>query len=58
MYKRQILEIVKHPDSDHLVITQMDLGAEKVQIVTGADNIKVGDIVPVAKDGSELPRCV
>ena len=33
----------------------MDLGDEKVQIVTGADNIKVGDIVPVAKDGSELP---
>lgn len=51
----KILEIVKHPDSDHLVITQMDLGDEKVQIVTGADNIKVGDIVPVAKDGSELP---
>lgn len=54
----KILEIVKHPDSDHLVITQMDLGDEKVQIVTGADNIKVGDIVPVAKDGSELPRGV
>lgn len=51
----KILEIVKHPDSDHLVITQMDLGDEKVQIVTGADNIKVGDIVPVAKDGAELP---
>lgn len=51
----KILEIVKHPDSDHLVITQMDLGDEKVQIVTGADNIKVDDIVPVAKDGSELP---
>lgn len=51
----KILEIVKHPNSDHLVITQMDLGDEKVQIVTGADNIKVGDIVPVAKDGSELP---
>ena len=51
----KILEIVKHPDSDHLVITQMDLGDEKVQIVTGADIIKVGDIVPVAKDGSELP---
>ena len=51
----KILEIVKHPDSDHLVITQMDLGDEKVQIVTGADNIKVGDIVPVDKDGSEPP---
>lgn len=51
----KILEIKKHEDSDHLVVTQVDLGEEKVQIVTGADNIKVGDIVPIAKDGSELP---
>ena len=40
----KILEIKKHEDSDHLVVTQVDLGNEKVQIVTGADNIKVGDI--------------
>ena len=51
----KILEIKKNEDSDHLVVTQVDLGNEKVQIVTGADNIKVGDIVPIAKDGSELP---
>lgn len=51
----KILEIKKHEDSDHLVVTQVDLENEKVQIVTGADNIKVGDIVPIAKDGSELP---
>ena len=51
----KILEIKKHEDSDHLVVTQVDLGNERVQIVTGADNIKEGDIVPIAKDGSELP---
>lgn len=51
----KILEIKKHEDSDHLVITQVDLGNEKVQIVTGANNIKEGNIVPIAKDGSELP---
>ena len=51
----KILEIKKHEDSDHLVVTQVDLGSEKVQIVTGANNIKEGDIVPIAKDGSELP---
>lgn len=51
----KILKIKKHEDSDHLVVTQVDLGSEKVQIVTGADNIKEGDIVPIAKDGSELP---
>lgn len=51
----KILEIKKHEDSDHLIVTQVDLGNEKVQIVTGADNVKEGDIVPIAKDGSELP---
>lgn len=51
----KILEIKKHENSDHLVVTKVDLGSEKVQIVTGADNIKEGDIVPIAKDGSELP---
>ena len=51
----KILEIKKHENSDHLVVTQVDLGKEKVQIVTGANNIKEGDIIPIAKDGSELP---
>ncbi len=51
----KILEIKKHEDSDHLVVTQVDLGNERVQIVTGANNIKEGDIVPIAKDGSNLP---
>lgn len=51
----KILEIKKHEDSDHLIVTQVDLGNEKVQIVTGADNVNEGDIVPIAKDGSELP---
>lgn len=51
----KILEIKKHEDSDHLVVTQVDVGDEKVQIVTGANNIKEGDIIPIAKDGSELP---
>lgn len=51
----KILEIKKHPDADKLVVTKVDVGDEKLQIVTGADNIKEGDIVPIAKDGSELP---
>ena len=51
----KILEIEKHPDADKLVVTKVDVGTEKIQIVTGANNIKVGDIVPIAKDGSELP---
>jgi len=51
----KILEIEKHPDADKLIVTKVDVGTEIVQIVTGADNVKVGDIVPIAKDGSELP---
>ena len=51
----KILEIKKHPDADHLVITKVDVGTEILQIVTGANNINIGDIIPVAKDGSELP---
>ena len=51
----KILEIKKHEDSDHLIVTQVDVGNEKIQIVTGADNVKENDIVTIAKDGSELP---
>ena len=51
----KILSIDKHPDADKLVVTKVDVKTEILQIVTGANNIKVGDIVPIAKDGSELP---
>lgn len=51
----KILEIQKHPNADKLVITKVDVGNEIIQIVTGANNINVGDIVPIAKDGAQLP---
>lgn len=52
----KILSIEKHPDADKLVVTQIDAGGEApVQIVTGAQNIKVDDCVPVALDGSRIP---
>ena len=52
----KIIEIKPHLDSDHLVVTKVDVGnGEILQIVTGAPNIKEGDIVPIAKDGSTLP---
>lgn len=52
----KILEIEKHPDADKLIVTKVNTGEETIQIVTGADNVKVGDIIPIAKDGSELPE--
>ncbi len=46
----------RHPDSDHLWVCMVDIGCEeKLQIITGAQNLKVGDIVPVALDQSRLP---
>lgn len=52
----EILSIEKHPDADSLVICQVNVGEETVQIVTGADNISVGDLVPVALHKSLLPN--
>jgi len=51
----RIEDIRRHPDSDHMFICQVDIGGEVVQIVTGAQNVSKGDIVPVAKHGSLLP---
>ncbi|MCL2353033.1 MAG: phenylalanine--tRNA ligase subunit beta [Defluviitaleaceae bacterium] len=51
----RIEEIVKHPDADKLVVTQINIGeAENKQIVTGATNVNVGDYVPVALHGANL----
>ena len=49
--------IEQHPDADKLVICQLNVGKEeKVQIVTGANNMKVNDVVPVALHGAILPN--
>ena len=49
-------KIVPHPDSDHLQICTVNIGAdEPVQIVTGAQNIAEGDIVPAAIPVAKLP---
>ena len=52
----KLLTFDKHPDADKLYVSEVDVGGGKtVQIVTGATNIKAGDIVPVALDKSTLP---
>ena len=52
----KVLDIVRHENSDHMWVCQIDVGEEEsVQIVTGAQNVKVGDMVPVAKHNSWLP---
>ena len=54
----KVLSIEKHPDADKLVVCQIDVGSETIQIVTGAKNLTVGDLVPVALDNSKLPTGV
>jgi len=52
----KILSVTPHTNSDHLVICQVDIGkGDPVQIVTGANNVYAGAVVPVATDGSSLP---
>lgn len=52
----RIEELKAHPDSDHLLICQMNVGADSLlQIVTGASNVAEGQIVPVALVGANLP---
>ena len=51
----KLLSLEKHPDSDHLWICQIDAGqGDPLQIVTGAQNLKEGDFVPVALDHSTV----
>ena len=51
----RVAALKKHPDSDHMWIAQLDLGGRTAQIVTGAWNLHVGDLVPAALDGAVLP---
>ena len=50
----RIEKIEKHPDADKLVICQVNVGAEEVQIVTGASNVFKGALVPVVLDGGRV----
>jgi phenylalanyl-tRNA synthetase beta chain len=52
----KVISIEHHENSDHLWVCQLDVGrAEPVQIVTGAQNVRAGDLVPVALHKSTLP---
>ena len=51
----KVVSMERHPDSDHLWICQVDIGSEITQIVTGAQTVKAGDIVPAAIPVAHLP---
>ena len=52
----EIVEVAPHPDADRLRVTQVNVGVDKpVQIVTNVADVAVGQRVPVAMIGAELP---
>lgn len=51
----RILTIEAHPNADRLRVTTVDIG-QPLQIVCGAPNIAVGQLVPVATVGTTLPN--
>ena len=52
----KVVTMIPHPNSDHMFICQVDVGQEElVQIVSGAQNVHEGDLVPAALHNSWLP---
>ncbi|MBA4311300.1 MAG: phenylalanine--tRNA ligase subunit beta [Chlorobiaceae bacterium] len=52
----KVIDVQKHPKADRLTVCQVDIGAEKVQIVCGAPNVAAGQTVPVGLIDAVVPR--
>jgi phenylalanyl-tRNA synthetase beta chain len=51
----EILAVEKHPAAETLTVCTVDAGEEKIQVVCGAPNVRVGMKVPLARVGALLP---
>lgn len=52
----EILEIKNHPNADKLHLVTLDIGlGRKATVVCGANNIEIGQKVPLAMVGAKLP---
>src|SRR5512143_967926 len=52
----RIVASEKHPNAEKLSVTRVDRGeGEPLQVVCGARNYRVGDLVPLATVGAVLP---
>mgnify|MGYP001234947688 CR=1 FL=1 len=51
----KIVSMEAHPNADKLRVCRVDVGNEILQIVTGAPNVKEGDLIPLALVGAKLP---
>ena len=56
----KVTAMERHPDSDHLWVCKLDAGerGHDIQIVTGAQNVFVGALVPAALPVAKLPNDV
>ncbi|CBL92093.1 phenylalanine--tRNA ligase beta subunit [Leuconostoc gasicomitatum] len=51
----RVVSVLPHPDSDHMVITQVDIGESTLtKVVTGAPNVAEGQLVVLAKVGAHI----
>lgn len=50
----RIETISPHPNADKLTVTSVNVGTEKLQIITAATNVREGDVIPVAVEGARL----
>ncbi|MDD3102027.1 MAG: hypothetical protein PHE59_02690 [Patescibacteria group bacterium] len=51
----KIIDIKPHPNADRLRIVTVDTGEQKMEIVCGAPNVEIGQMVPLALKGAKLP---
>jgi len=51
----RVIESPLVPGSDHLKVLQLEVGDDRVQVVSAAPNIADGDLVPLARPGTSLP---
>ena len=51
----KVVEIEEHPDSDHMHICKVDVGTEVLQIVCGAPNVALNQLVVAALEGAVMP---
>ena len=50
----RVEEIKRHPNADSLFVATVDVGSERITLVTAAPNLHAGDVVPVVRAGGRL----
>ena len=50
----QIIALDKHPNAERLMLATVDLGPERLTVISGAPNLRIGDKVPLARAGAQL----